>query len=287
MKALKAGTIQELKVARVIETGYVLTNGKAEVLMHLNETEGKLSEGEETEVFLYFDKKGQLTATMALPAITLDSYGWAEVEEVVKGLGVFVNIGVQKGMLVSKDDLPLKESVWPEEGDELFVTLRTDKKGRLLAKPVTEGIVEEEYEKAPETLKNEEIGGRVYRSAKIGSFLITEEGYRGFIHHTERKKEPRLGSWVTGRVIEVKQDGTINVSLRPLKQEGMSEDAEDVLAYLRNHGGVMPYTDKSSPEEVREVFNISKASFKRALGKLMKEKKIEQKDGKTILTEEE
>ncbi|WP_078596730.1 S1 RNA-binding domain-containing protein [Evansella clarkii] len=286
MKPLKAGTIQELKVARVIETGYVLTNGKTEVLMHLNETEGKLSEGEETEVFLYFDKKGQLTATMAVPSITLDSYGWAEVEEVVKGLGVFVNIGIQKGILVSKDDLPLKENVWPEEGDELFVTLRTDKKGRLLAKPVTENIVEEEYEKAPETLKNEEIGGRVYRSAKIGSFMITEEGYRGFIHHTERKEEPRLGSWVTGRVIEVKQDGTINVTLRPLKQEGMSEDAEDVLAYLRKNGGEMPYTDKSSPEAVREVFNISKASFKRALGKLMKEKKIDQKDGKTILTDE-
>lgn len=168
----------------------------------------------------------------------------------------------------------------------MFVTLVLDKKGRLLAKPVTEEIIEQERDRAQNHLKGGDISGRVYRSTKVGSFIISEEGYRGFIHHTERKEEPRLGEWVKGRIIEVKEDGTVNVSLRPVKQEGMEQDAEDILNYIKEQGGSIPFTDKSDPEEIKQVFKISKASFKRALGKLMKEGLVEQKDGRTLIKEQ-
>lgn len=285
MQKLSPGIIESLSVARKIETGYVLTNGKEEVLLHVRETETDLDTDQEVEAFLYQDKKGQLVATTYLPDIHRNTYGWAEVVETVEGLGVFVNIGIQKEILVSKDDLPLLEGVWPQQGDQLFVTLVVDKKGRLLAKPVTEEIIEQERDRAQNHLKGTVIGGRVYRSTKVGSFIISEEGYRGFIHHTERKEEPRLGEWVEGRVIEVKEDGTINVSLRPVKQEGIGEDADEILNYLKDHGHEMPFTDKSDSEEIKRTFKISKAAFKRALGKLMKEGKVVQQDGKTFLKE--
>ena len=73
----------------------------------------------------------------------------------------------------------------------------------------------------------------------------------------------------------------MNGSLLPRKHERLSDDAEQVLAYLQDVGGRMPFGDKSSPDEIKDMFNMSKASFKRALGTLMKERKITQKDGWT------
>lgn len=283
MNSLEIGKIETLTVLRKIDTGYVLTNGKEEVLLHISESDEGIEEEQDINVFLYQDKKGQLVATMSLPNVRLDTYDWAEVVEVVKDLGVFVTIGINKEILVSKDDLPLLESVWPQAGDLLFVILDRDKKGRLLAKPATESVVENDWELAPLTVKNAPTSGRVYRTNKEGTVIITEEGYRGFIHHSERKQEPRLGEWVKGRVIDVKEDGTINVSLRPLKQEGMIEDAGTILEYIESNGGIMLYSDKSDPEEIRNTFNLSKAAFKRALGKLMKEDIIEQRNGETFI----
>ncbi|MFD1039780.1 S1 RNA-binding domain-containing protein [Virgibacillus byunsanensis] len=280
MSTHKVGTIQTLEVLRKMDTGYVLEN---DVLLHHNETDTELESGQSVDVFLYQDKKGQLVATTQLPTIQMDTYGWAEVVEVIPGLGAFVNIGIIKEILVSTDELPLFEDVWPEVGDKLYVTLGKDQKGRLLALPATEGVFERELESAPDDLLNQPISGRVYRTSREGSAITTEEGYRGFIHHTERKVEPRLGELVNGRVIEVKHDGTLNVSLRPLKQHSMGEDADAILAKLEENDGFIPFTDKSDPEDIRGTFNISKAAFKRALGKLMKERKIEQRDGKTHL----
>ncbi|MFC4557625.1 S1 RNA-binding domain-containing protein [Virgibacillus kekensis] len=278
---MNAGTIQKLSVIRKIDTGYVL---EGDVLLHHNETDTELEVEQEVEVFLYTDKKGQTVATTAIPSVKMDEYDWAEVVEVVPSLGVFVDIGISKGILVSSDDLPLYQNVWPEIGDMLFVTLGKDRKGRLLAIPATEGVVRREWEHASEDMLNKPISGRVYHTSKEGTAIISEEGYRGFIHRSERMEEPRLGQWIeNGRIIDVKDDGTVNVSLRPLKQHSMGEDAESVLLHLEQNEGMIPFSDKSDPEDIRGTFNISKAAFKRALGKLMKEGKVEQRDGKTYL----
>ncbi|RLL46747.1 hypothetical protein D8M04_05965 [Oceanobacillus piezotolerans] len=284
MHTLKIGTVETMTVLRKIETGYVLEKDGEQALLHHNEAKEELEENEQVTVFLYNDKKGNIAATTTLPTIRMDSYDWAEVVEVSPRLGgVFVQIGIAKEMLVSKDDLPLYESVWPKVGDKLFVTLGLDQKGRLLAIPATEGIIYREIELAPEDLLNSQVTGHVYHTSREGTAIITKENYRGFIHHFERKSEPRLGELVTARVIEVKHDGTLNLSLRPLKQHGMMEDADLILEHLQVNNGIIPFSDKSEPEDIRGTFEISKAAFKRALGKLMKEGKIEQRDGKTYL----
>ncbi|AXI10114.1 hypothetical protein CUC15_14765 [Oceanobacillus zhaokaii] len=283
MNTLRIGTVQTMNVLRKIETGYVLTKEGEEALLHHNETDHELEENQEVDVFLYNDKKGNIAATTTIPAVQMDAYDWAEVVEVIPKLGAFVNIGIAKEMLVSVDDLPLFEDVWPNIGDKLFVTLGKDQKGRLLALPATEGVIAREVELAPDELLNQQISGTVYHTSREGSAILTEENYRGFIHHSERKIEPRLGELVHGRVIEVKVDGTLNISLRPLKQDSMGEDADAILAHLEAHDGIIPFSDKSDPDDIRGTFNISKAAFKRALGKLMKEGKIEQRDGNTYL----
>lgn len=285
MHTIPIGTVQMVTVDRAIETGYVLTWMEKEVLLHHNEIDENTSIdlGEDVDVFLYNDKEDRVAATTMIPTVQLDFYDWAEVVNVVPGLGVFVHIGIQNEMLVSIDDLPLYEDVWPNVGDYLFVTLGKDQLGRLLALPATEGVIDQRREIATEDLFNAMIDATVYYTSKEGAACWSTEGYRCFLHHTEREEEPRLGERIQGRVIDVKQDGTLNISLLPLKQDRIDEDAEHILAYLRDENGRMDFTDKSSPADIQHTFGFSKGAFKRALGRLMRNKKVEQRDGSTYL----
>src|SRR5699024_12127514 len=82
------------------------------------------------------------------------------------------------------------------------------------------------------------------------------DNIRGFIHESERDIEPRLGETIEGRVIEVKPDGTLNVSLHPLKEDRIESDADIILAYLKINDGKMPYNDKSNPDDIKDVFGM-------------------------------
>ena len=174
--------------------------------------------------------------------------------------------------------------VWPEPGDHLYMTLRTDRNGDLFGRLITEEKVNEMYEGALEDMFNKNILARPYRLLPVGSFLIgVDNPYRIFVHESEMKSEPRLGQDVQVRIIDVKEDGSLNGSLLPRKHERLGDDADKIFAYLESVGGKMPFGDKSSPEEIQEMFGMSKGAFKRALGTLMKARKIMQKDGWTEL----
>ena len=168
----------------------------------------------------------------------------------------------------------------------LYITLKVNKNNYLYVKPATDPIIEEMATKATRADFNKNIHGYIYRTAKVGSWIYTAEGFKGFIHESERGQEPRLGEKVNGRIIDVKLDGTVNVSLLPRKEEALDKDAQLILDYLITRKGAMPYGDKSMPEDIKERFNLSKGSFKRALGKLMKENKVYQEEGWTYLKED-
>lgn len=281
---LENATIHTMTVREKTSEGYILEKAGESVLLPFHVADREMETGSLVDVFVYLNKKEQRTATATLPKMIPGSYGWAEVKDVIPGLGVFADIGIEEEVLVSSDDLPPLQRAWPHPGDELYVTFTTDKKGRLLAVPATEKVFEDLYGFASDVELNDQVTGHAIRVDREGTVILTEENFRGFIHYTEREQEPRLGEKVTGRVIEVKEDGTLNVSLMPLKHERMDDDAEKILHYLeKTNEGSMPFGDRSSPEDIRATFQMSKSAFKRALGRLMKERKIEQRDGKTFL----
>ncbi|MEC1640411.1 S1 RNA-binding domain-containing protein [Schinkia azotoformans] len=290
MGNMMPGTITTLKVSHESPFGYFLESGEQEedILLHHNEmTRDELREDEEVEVFLFQDRQGRLTATMTIPSITIHTFGWAKVEEVKRGMGVFVNIGIDKAMLLSKDDLPPLEEVWPQIDDEIYCTLEIGHNGRLFVRLAKEADFWDIAKSADKSLFNKNVTGRIYRTLYAGSFIFTEDGYLGFIHESERNEEPRIGEKVTGRVIDIKEDGTINVSLLPRKHEAMGDDAEKIYAYMETRNGAMPYWDKSQPEDIEARFGMSKGAFKRALGKLMKEGKVYQENGWTYFKKEQ
>lgn len=283
------GQVVELTVIREAEFGYFLNNGNEEedVLLHKNEADRVYAEGETLDVFLYADSNGRIAATAHIPEIVVGKYGWAKVTDCKPGVGLFLNIGIQKEILLGEEDLPSMRSVWPEIGDMLYITLRVNRNYRLYARLATDPVMTELAIKADRSAYNKNVQGYIYRTAKVGSWIITNEGYRGFIHESQRLVEPRLGEKVNGRVIDVKEDGTINVSLIPRKQEALGSDAETILSFLEQRNGAMPYWDKSMPEDITERFSMSKAAFKRALGTLMKAGKVYQESGWTYIKQEQ
>ncbi|MDQ0215285.1 putative RNA-binding protein (virulence factor B family) [Oikeobacillus pervagus] len=281
MSTIQAGTVVKMQPDTEMPYGYFLTNGRDRVLLHNSEMTDDFDPDQELEVFLFQDHDGRMAATMRIPKVQIGKYDWVEVVGVNEELGVFVSIGMSKDILIYHDDLPIVEAVWPAVGDRLYCTLKLDRNGRLLGKLATEDVMSETFTKATKDDFNRNITGVVYRTLRTGTFIITAEGYRGFIHESERQKEPRLGQKVDGRIIDVKEDGSVNISLRGRKHEAQIEDSEKIYHYLESRGGSMPYSDKSLPEEIQKRFGLSKGAFKRALGKLMKEEKVYQENGWT------
>ena len=264
---------------------FVQKNGVTYRLKKEEQLEG-IEVGDTISGFVYESMKKELRMTTHIPNSQIDIYGWGTVTDVRRDLGVFVDIGLdEKEVVVSLDDLSEIKSIWPKAGDQLLIALRLDKKERMWGELADEEIFRS-MAKVPESEEwlNKDVTGIVYRLKKIGTFIIIEETYIGFIHPTEREVEPRLGETVSGRVIGISPHGMLNVSLKPRIHEALEEDAQMILTLLQqNPSHSLPYYDKSDPIEIKEYFGISKAQFKRALGRLMKERLIIQEDGITKL----
>lgn len=282
MEQLQAGYTAELTIKDLEGSRFVLDGGTENIYLNVSEANEQVEVGDTVEVFLYRNRRKELTATMKMPTMTIGTFGWAKVIRTESREGVYVDIGSSFEVLVNGADLPRIAKLWPQTGDELYMTLRTDLGGNLFGRLATEERVLEVINHADSALFNANVKARPYRLLPVGSFLLTiPDNYRVFVHASEQKAEPRLGQEVDVRIIDVHSDGTLNGSLLPRVEERMSGDAEVVYTYLMDIGGKMPFTDKSSPDEIKEMFNMSKGSFKRALGHLMKNRKIIQEDGWT------
>lgn len=238
--------------------------------------------------FAYENEDHKLQITKNVPTAQKDVYGWGTVVANRHDLGAFVAIGLpNKDIVVSLDDLPTITSLWPQKGDRLMIAIKEDSKGRLWGEIAQQNIINAVSRRAPQEMKSKQIKATVYRNKMAGTLVLTEDYYLGFIHPSQRDDEPRLGEVVNARVIGVRDDGTLNLSLKPLAYKTMNEDATFLLLQLqRRSDHFLPFNDKSNPEAIKRQFGFSKSQFKRALGHLYKERLIEQVDGGIKLVEQ-
>lgn len=245
----------------------------------LSKEEGEHQLGDMVQGFAYSDMKQKLRLTTKDMSATQTTYGWGQVTEVRRDLGVFVDTGIpDKQVVVSLDLLPEMKELWPKKGDQLYVRLEVDKKERIWAIPAEPEVFQKLAGKAYDNMQNQNLRAIVYRLKLSGTFVyLPDNNMLGFIHPSERFSEPRLGEEVTARVIGFREvDRTLNLSLKPRSFEMLENDAQMILTYLESNGGFMTLNDKSSPEDIKSTFGISKGQFKKALGGLMKAKKIKQ-----------
>lgn len=255
----------------------------------MDKSEGAIAVGDTIEGFIYESSQHKKRFTTVVPKVQQGRFGWGTVTQVRKDLGVFVDIGLSdKEIVVSLDDLPQMKTLWPKKGDRLLLALKLDKKERVWGDLASETVFRSIAKKGKESQRNHNITATVFRLKIVGTYVLTDDYYIGFIHPSERVDEPRLGEVVTGRVIGVRPDGVLNLSLRARAHEAIADDAQLLLALLeQSPTRMLPFSDKSDPDAIKAYFGISKGQFKRAVGNLLKQGLIVQQDGHIYLKTDE
>lgn len=293
--SLAAGTTVRLETVREAPpNGFILSDGERSVLLPYGEIAGERPKpGDLVDVFLFHDTLDRLTATTRKPLLELGGVARLKVADAHPRYGCFLEMGLGRQLLLPKSELPKERERCPQPGDELYVRMAHDKSGRIIAELAGEAELEQLAVPAPAAWFNRTVRGRVTRLAKAGAFVFVEDealraGALGLIPHSERTRPLRLGEAFEARVTYVRDDGRVNLSMRPRKEIGREEDAGRILAHLRSRTtGAMPYSDETPPDVIRRKFGISKAAFKRALGKLMREGVVRQEGGWTYLNDQQ
>lgn len=252
---------------------------KGEDLLRLDKTEGEHTVGDVVTGFVYVDKDDHRRLTTLEQKATNEHYGWGTVTAVRKDLGAFVDTSLPgKDVVVSLDDLPLEKDQWPKVGDQLYVKLIIDRKERIWGHLAWHEDFWNLAGPGYDNMQNQDLRAIVYRNKESGTFVyLPDNNMLGFIHPNERFSVPRVGQELQVRVIGFrKEDRSLNLSAKPRAYEMLDADSQMILAYLQSMGGKMAFNDKSNPDEIKATFGISKGQFKKALGGLMKAKKIKQ-----------
>lgn len=282
MEFIKLGQNYIFNVVGVSDDGYILRYQNVTLKMSKAESDQTLKIGDYVDGFVFIDQSREMTVTMKKPLIDTFRAGLVEVVEVKDGLGVFVNIGLSKDMLVSKDDLPFMKKEWPAKGDHLFCYLKGGK-NQIIARLLSRFRMKEFFKPEKPLELNETVSAYVFYITDEGFVLFTESGHEIFVFYKNTRNQLRLGEKVDVLITVKKDDRHYNGTLNLQKELIITDDATRILDYLESHEGVMPFTDKSNPEDIFQTFNMSKASFKRALGSLYKSKQVLLEKNQTVL----
>ena len=263
------GEIQTLTIVKKVDFGVYLADKELpdeKILLPAKQVPRDAEIGSSVEVFVYRDSKDRPIATTNKPMLTLGKVVKLRVAQMGRN-GAFLNWGLEKDLL-----LPFKEQIGQvREGGEYLVALYVDKSNRLCA---TMHIYPYLRQDSPYG-KDDKVIGTVYEiSDNFGAFVAVDDIYSGLISKKEMYGDIRLGTSVSARVIDIKEDGKINLSVREKAYMQIGPDAEKLLSIIDSYDGVLPFTDKASPEVIKKVTQMSKNEFKRAVGHLLKEKKI-------------
>ncbi|MGN0308610.1 MAG: S1 RNA-binding domain-containing protein [Lachnospiraceae bacterium] len=269
---LKLGETQQLEIIKKVDFGVYLMdpqerNPDERVLLPMKQVPPEKTIGDLIEVFLYKDSGDRMIATTTHPLIELNQVKALKVIEVGK-IGAFLDWGLEKDLL-----LPFREQTKKvKTGDECLVTLYIDKSSRLCA---TMKVYHQLKSDSPYR-KNDRVEGIVYEISKnFGAFVAVDDCYSALIPRKEFFGEFEPGDRIQARVTAVKEDGKLDLSIREKLPVQIALDAEKVIQIIREFDGVLPFNDKANPEVIRREMGMSKNEFKRAVGHLLKEKKIE------------
>ena len=276
---MKLGQYQELEYIKRVDFGIYLAESQGSeerVLLPAKQVPEGARLGDKIRVFLYKDSRDRLIATINNPLLTLGSYAALTVKEVTK-IGAFLDWGLEKDLFLPYKEMVRKVSV----GDEVLVRLYIDKSSRLCGS--TKGIYEMLSTDSPYK-KDDIVTGRVYDfSDNFGTFVAVDDKYSAKIPRHENSEYLRLGDVIEAKVTEVKEDGKLDITLREKAYIQMGTDADKLLEIIESYAGVLPFSEKASPEVIKRETGLSKNAFKRAVGHLYKERVIDLSDGKIRL----
>ena len=264
---MKLGKTQVLTVVKKVDFGVYLGGEDERVLLPKKQVPSGIEVGDPIEVFLYKDSDDRLIATTKQPKIQLGELAVLDVADTGK-YGAFLDWGLEKDLF-----LPFKQQTKKvEKGDRCLVSLYIDKSQRLCA---TMRVYEMLKKNSPYQ-KDDEVEGIIYdTSDNFGIFVAVDNQYSALIPKKDSFGKLRVGQTVQARVTTVKPDGKLDLSVKDKIPMQMDKDAAFILKKMQQRGGSLPFTDKADPELIKDEFQMSKNAFKRAVGRLLKENKVE------------
>jgi predicted RNA-binding protein (virulence factor B family) len=264
---MNLGQYNELEILRFTSVGAYLGDAEGnDVLLPNKYLYDELEVGDVGRVFLYKDSEDRLVATTETPKIILDQFAYLKVSE-VSLYGAFLDWGLEKDLMV-----PFKEqNQRMEEGRSYLITLRIDQAtDRLYATMKINRWLEECKDQELINTPQEIL---ICDVTDLGVKVIVADKYHGMIFQNDISKPVRRGQRVTGYIYNIREDGKVDVRLEPTGFIRYTE-AMDAIMETLSLKKVLPLSDSSDPDLIREVMGMSKKTFKQAIGQLYKASKI-------------
>ena len=274
---MQLGTINELTIDRLTPPGAFLVDAHGnEVLLPRKYLTEEHVEEAVVSVFVFKDSENRIVSTTEIPRLYLGEFACLEVVQ-VNPYGAFVDWGLDKDLFV-----PFAEqSRRLEIGEKVIVVLRYDHAtDRLYGSTKLKKMLEP----CNEELTGQQVEILVAGKTELGTNVIVNNRYSGLIFSNNLTRPVHYGEVHSAYVRKVREDGKLDIQFEPLTIERFDNAEEQLLNRLQAEG-FLPLNDYSSPEEIREVLNMSKKLFKQTIGKLYKLKKIQiEADGIRLTT---
>lgn len=265
---LQIGNFNELKVKKETSFGLYLDSEAGEILIPNKYVPPGTKIGDTLRVFIYRDSEDRLIATTLTPKGTVGEFVYLQVRDINK-YGAFLDWGLEKDLLVPQSEQPVKM----QKGGKYIVRICLDKvTDRIIATGKTDKFIEKEL---IELKEGQEINLLVREFTELGIKVIIDNKYSGMLYKNDVYQKLEVGDQITGYVKKVREDKKIDVTVRKSGYEEIQNSKNIIAAKLEEKGGFLPLTDKSSPEVIKEVLQMSKKNFKKGVGGLYKEGIIE------------
>lgn len=271
---VEIGKMNRLKVVKEVDFGLYLDGGdKGEILLPIRYVPENYAVDDEIDVFIYRDSEDRIIATTEKPYVMVGEFACLKVVSVTQN-GAFLDWGLPKDLLV-----PFSEQEHKMEEDKryvvgVYVDENTD---RIVASAKLDDFLYDESEEDFEV--GEEVSLFVANKSDLGYKLIVNDSHWGLLHHQEVIRDLKRGEKLTGFIKNIREDGKIDLCLHMLASEKTGDVSDMIMKLLRKEGGFITITDKSSPEEIRALFGVSKGNFKKAVGALYKKQIITIEEG--------
>ncbi|GAB3013362.1 CvfB family protein [Spirosoma pulveris] len=226
-----------------------------------------LSVDDDIDVFVYTDSEDRPIATTLTPAIQRDEFASLEVVAVTSA-GAFLDWGLEKDLLV-----PHREQARPMEVGQWYVVFMylDESTNRLVASSKVSRFLDEDVR---DLQVGDEVQLLAYELTDLGVNVIINNRYKGLVYSNEIFRTVRPGDPLIGYIKNIRDDNRVDVSLQRTGYENVEPNARRILATLKAENGFLPLTDNTSPEIIYETLEMSKKTFKKAIGTLYRERKI-------------
>ena len=267
---IKLGDYNQLTITRFTDHGAYLDGGEVgEILMPKSYVSPEMKPGDTVEVFVYLDQSERLVGTLETPLARVGDFAFLRVAW-VNQYGAFLDWGLMKDLFV-----PFREQKMPMQKDRRYlVHIHIDSESQRI---IASTKVERYLEAATDDLfqRGQEVEIIIQQKTPLGFKAIVNNGYPGLVYANQVfQSEPRTGDVLPATVVNVRPDGKLDLSLQRLGPDRFRDFATELLEQLHEAGGSLPFSDSSSPADIQERFSVSKKTFKRALGTLLKHQKI-------------